>query len=126
MIKEIYISRSGIDPLILENCTLFIRLKPYSIQTTFIFSTNNSHKAERLGLFNKKSIHLDKTQTGYFSHSISPFLQFELAKADFEEVTIIGYNNDVKFIIRGVNYIKQNSSKGFLVKFTFSDICISS
>lgn len=125
MIEEIFTSKTVSNPIILEDCTLYIRLDPYPIGTTFIFRQQTSHKVQKFGyLYNTNIIRSDISNMGYFSSiNYLDFFPFhsKLTNAAEDEIAIFGYSNSFKYIIRGINITKKNFGENYLARFSFSD-----
>ncbi|WP_368901897.1 hypothetical protein [Oceanobacillus oncorhynchi] len=116
MIKEYFTQNSLGKPLVLTNCTLFLDLKHYNIDTTYLFQNQRRYKIEEFGsgiVDNKAGEIFNK---GYFSYTPSSFnsqsFEFfnEIFSSNPNTVSIIGYSNNLRYYVSGVS-IGKNKNK---------------
>lgn len=129
MIENIFTSKTVSKPIILEDCSLYLRLDHYPIGTTFIFSQQVSHEVQGVGnLYNTNVIRSDLSNIGYFSSiKYFDFLPFKSKLTDMQEdeIAIFGYSNNFRYIIRGISITKETFGKNFTAQFSFSDYRVS-
>ena len=114
------------DPIILQDCTLFIGLDYYDIGTTYIFSKYNTKKVEQFGnLWIKKTIRTDEFNRGYFSSL--PYVDFAFSnKLSQDGISIIGYYKNGRYIVEGIdiedNRVGFGDDNYFVANFSFYNI----
>lgn len=123
MIENLFLKKA--TPLILQDCTLFIRLDYYDIGTTYIFTNQITNKVEQFGdEWIKNHIRTENDNKGYFSSP--PYLDFVLMNKFIgrNDIAIIGYYKKIRYIVDGVHIgdTRSEFEKYFAAKFRFSEI----
>lgn len=129
MISEIFLKNRAQKPLILDNCTLFIKLEHYDINTTYIYKKQGSYKVEECGqLWVQDYIRTEISYIGYFT--CPPYSDFVFGDAfsgvDSEDVVIIGYSKGIRYYVDGISITKDKFGfgVGYATKFSCMDLKI--
>ncbi|MFL0365722.1 hypothetical protein ACH0BF_22190 [Pseudobacillus sp. 179-B 2D1 NHS] len=127
MIEAIF--SKGKEPLILEECMLFIGLSWYEIGRTYVFEEHQTHK---VGKFKKpwrnRHIVTEHMNYGYFSSlPRSGVFTYELLESESEKAAIIGYSKGKKYYVYGIStdkYRDRFDGKGYstVIKFRFLEL----
>lgn len=110
-------------PLVLTDCTIFIRLKYFEIGSTYLFTEVQQNKLEVFGDIWTKGSVIDKyNNIGYFSsYPYYELSSFDLPAFD-DEISIIGYSDGVRYIVPSISinhtHTKYEESS-FAAKFMF-------
>jgi hypothetical protein len=119
MIENLFVKKKL--PLILNECTLYIGINHYDINTTYIFKENTSVKVEQFGHeWIQNHLKMETFHIGYFSSP--PYTDFLFNRIDeSDDVAIIGYSKRTRYIVNGISISKDKSNFGeyYLAKFKF-------
>lgn len=117
---------SSNNPIVLENCTLFFRLKHFEIDDVFLFHRQDTYSFSIVGeLWLKGKIQTEYNSKGYFSTKVYTREHFHMFdhfnNYGAEEVSIIGYYKKNKILVSGISLIKGKGdyNEGLTCKFSF-------
>ncbi|WP_138417791.1 hypothetical protein [Aquibacillus sediminis] len=120
MIENLFIKKN--NPLILQDCTLFIGLDYYDINTTYIFTKQNTNKVEQFRHeWVQNHLKKERVNKGYFSSPPYSDFIFPDKFIDRDDIAIIGYNNGVRYFVEEVQIEDTKFGGYFAAKFSFSN-----
>lgn len=126
-VKKLFQSDSRNKPLILEDCTLFIRLDYYAIGRTYLFRSNRTYVIQQFPAISiSKRFSGEISNIGYFTSTLlyKDFLDkfmSETKMINTEEVSIIGYSNGNRYMVSGISMSNMVAFPGFTARFTFDE-----
>ncbi|RMA90897.1 hypothetical protein [Priestia megaterium] len=126
MIKNFFTTKN-LNLVALEDCTIYLNVKPISIGTVYIFPNYPIQEYTTVGSAwkNRKSIY--SQHKGYLStERNSNYLWNSLGNYDIEEIAIIGYEGAYRYHLLDISIGKRKNVMGsqtyYVASFNFHDV----